>query len=112
DIDHKPALDRRDVLTVLRKAHVFFHPSKGDSIGISLLEAMGAGLAVVVASGGAMEYSGELFKAGGALLLERGRIKPEDEHLVFYNLLAQLVTNPGLARAHAARNLEQTSVGE
>ena len=111
-IDHKPTLERRDVLTVLRKAHILFHPSKGDSIGISLLEAMGAGLAVVVASGGAMEYSGELFKTGGALLLERGRIKPEEEHLVFYNLLVQLVTNPTLARAHAARNLEQTSVGE
>ena len=111
-VEHHPKLDHKEVIAKLREAHVFFHPSKGDSIGISLLEAMGAGLAVVVARGGAMEYTDELFGAGGALMLDRDAIGVDDEQNEFRILLERLVTNYSLARTHASHNLMLTSVGE
>lgn len=110
-VEHYPQLGHQEVLEKLRESHIFFHPSKGDSIGISLLEAMGAGLAVVVARGGAMEYTDELFGTGGALLVDRadGGI---DEEGAFRMLLDQLLTDVPLARRLADHNLTATSVGE
>lgn len=111
-VEHYPQLSHRQVLNELRRAHVLFHPSKGESIGISLLEAMGAGLAVVVARGGAMEYTDELFGSGGALLLDRDSGIEADEQLEFQALLERLITDPGLAIKLAGHNLAATTSGE
>jgi glycosyltransferase involved in cell wall biosynthesis len=111
-VEHYQRMNHREVLAALRRSHIFFHPSRGDSIGISLLEAMGAGLAVVVASGGAMEYTEELFGSGGALLLDRDSPGPSDEQATFSAMLDKLVTDRPLARELALRNLLATSAGE
>lgn len=110
-VEHHPQLNHIEVIEKLRESHIFFHPSKGDSIGISLLEAMGAGLAVVVARGGAMEYTDELFAAGGGLLLNRD--PPSlDEEAEFTSLLEQLLVDLPFAKRLGEHNLEATAAGE
>jgi len=111
-IDHYPSMTHHDVIIRLRQSHLFFHPSKGDSVGISLLEAMGAGLAVVVARGGAMAYSDELFATGGARMLERNGSEGKNEEDAFFQLVKELVIDRSLSYELGSRNYEATRSGE
>jgi glycosyltransferase involved in cell wall biosynthesis len=107
-----PALSHEASLEEMQSAHILFHPSRGESIGIVLLEAMGAGMAVVTSRGEGMGYSDELFASGGALLLDRTEVCEKDEAALFEHMLLQVLGDRTMAAGMAARNHELTDHGE
>jgi glycosyltransferase involved in cell wall biosynthesis len=104
-------LDHGASLSEMLAAHILFHPSRHESIGISLLEAMGAGAAVVAARGGEMEYSEDLFGDSGGLLVDRAAMTPAEEQAAFLARMLQAVRNPEMIAAMGRRNHEMTRSG-
>lgn len=104
-------LDHDACLREMLAAHILFHPSRHESIGISLLEAMGAGAAVVAARGGEVEYSEELFGEDGGLLVDRAAMTPAEEQAAFLARMLQAVRNPAMIAAMGKRNHEATHSG-
>lgn len=109
---HRPALSHEQSLEVLADAHVLFHPSRYESVGLVLLEAAACGVAVVAARGGGMDYADDLFSTGGALLLDRDRTAPADEGAVFTGLMTQMAQDRDLACEMAMRNYDQVAIGD
>lgn len=97
-IDFRGTVGRREALRLFRESHVLFHPARAESFGMVLLEAAANGLAVVAARGPGMRHIDEIFAPGEALLLDRGRVAPEDEEEVFLRLLTGLLDDVGRAR--------------
>ncbi|MBL0029109.1 MAG: glycosyltransferase family 4 protein [Rhodanobacteraceae bacterium] len=110
-VTHHEHLPHDAMLIEMRKAHLYFHPSKHESIGIALLEAMGAGAAVVTARGEATEYSDELFDGGGALLLDRDKVSARDESFEFECLVRQALSDKTQLAELGMRNHRATDTG-
>ncbi|HEU5413487.1 MAG TPA: glycosyltransferase family 4 protein [Candidatus Angelobacter sp.] len=111
-IQHYSTLSRHEVLEVLRCAHILFHPSKFEGFGNVLLEAMAAGMAVVCAVSPDIAHLPEFFSDGGASVLDRNVVPPDEEEEVFYGYLFDLAAKPELSRQKAQRNFEATSKGK
>lgn len=109
---HHASIPHRECLALIADAHVLFHPSKYESIGIIFIEAMAAGLAVVAARGDRMDYVDELFSTGGALLVDRASTSADEEEAAFGALLHDVIRNEGLAKRLALRNYAVMSEGE
>ena len=105
-------LQRREVLDAFERGHILFHPSKFESVGIVLLEAAAAGMAIVAATGGEMAHMSELFDADRAVLLNRDTVAPGDEEKWFYDELRQLVSSPLAAASMARRNYMVSVAGK
>lgn len=101
-----PLISHEKALRLFRDAHVFFHPSKTESLGMVFLEAAAAGLAVVTAKGQGMDHIGEIFDKRGALFLDRDVVSPENESGRFGELLESLLSRPDEARALGLENYE------
>ena len=71
------SLPRRRVLALMKDAHVLFHPSPSESVGMVLVEAAAAGLAVVASEGPGLPQLHELFPPGGVRSVDRGTRKPD-----------------------------------
>jgi glycosyltransferase involved in cell wall biosynthesis len=97
-------MSRRQVLEVFAAGHILFHPSKFESVGIVLLEAAAAGMAIIAATGGEMSHMDELFRGGGALLVNRTALRLEQEESAFRRCLEQLLTDPQLASRMGLHN--------
>jgi glycosyltransferase involved in cell wall biosynthesis len=62
-VTFQPNMDLESLLTIMRKAKVYFHPMVGEHFGISVVESMAAGLAPVVPSiGGPTEFVPQKFQ--------------------------------------------------
>jgi glycosyltransferase involved in cell wall biosynthesis len=62
-VTFQPNMDLERLLTIMRKAKVYFHPMVGEHFGISVVESMAAGLAPVVPSiGGPTEFVPQKFQ--------------------------------------------------
>ena len=58
---HFEAVPHKLMLRLMEGTHVFFHPSRSESVGVVLLEAAAAGAAVVAAKGRGMDSVPEIF---------------------------------------------------
>lgn len=109
---HYAELDHDSTLQIMQNSHVLFHPSKFDSIGIVMLEAMAAGMAVVTARGQGMDYVDDFFDGGGALLIDRGKVNSSAEALAFEAALRSLALDPQLMESMGFRNYDLVAKGE
>src|SRR6185312_8875583 len=65
------SLPRRSVLALMKDAHVLFHPSPNESVGMVFLEAAAAGLAVIASEGPGLPQLSELFSSAGVRSVDR-----------------------------------------
>lgn len=86
------------VRTELHRAHVFALASRGEPLGVAIMEAMGAGLPVVVGKGGGVT---ELVTDGAGLLVD-----PSDPRAIA-DAVRRLLSAPDMARSMAARGHER-----
>lgn len=85
-------------------AHVLFHPAESESLGMVLLEAAAAGLAIVCARGRGMRHLDEVVDAQGAAIVDRDVVRAADEEAAFEAQLETLLTQRALAEAMARHN--------
>jgi hypothetical protein len=67
------SLPRRSVLALMKDAHVLFHPSPNESVGMVFVEAAAAGLAVVASEGPGLPQLHELLPSAGVRSVDRGK---------------------------------------
>lgn len=108
---HIPSAARSEVLEILRDSHVLFHTSRFEGLGIVLLEAAAAGMAVICGRGGKMPDLGDLFDDDGALFVDLNDGHPARETAEFATSLDAVIRNPALARDLAFRNRERCARG-
>jgi uncharacterized protein len=106
------SLPHRKILSVLNDAHILFHPSEFEGLGIIFLEAAASGMAVITATGGAMRDVEELFGTGGAMLVNRDNVGQSEEAAVFEAHLRYVLSNPGVAKSMAYHNFNLATVGK
>jgi len=106
------SLPHKQILSVLSEAHILFHPSKFEGLGIIFLEAAAAGMAVITATGGAMRHVEELFGTGGAMLVDRNNVEQSKEASVFESHLRYILTNPGVSKNLAYHNYNLVTIGK
>jgi glycosyltransferase involved in cell wall biosynthesis len=82
----------------LHRAHVFALASRGEPLGVAIMEAMGAGVPVVVGDGGGV---GELVAEGTGVLAD-----PSDPRAIA-DAIRRLLVAPDAAQAMAARGRER-----
>jgi glycosyltransferase involved in cell wall biosynthesis len=111
-IFHRSSLSHDECVEVISRAHVLFHPSKYESMGLVFVEAMAAGAAVLTARGSRMDYVDELFASGGAILVDRDEVPAEAEEAAFEHGLLNLAMNFQLAKEMGLRNYSLVAHGE
>jgi glycosyltransferase involved in cell wall biosynthesis len=109
---HHQSLPHKQILSVLNAAHILFHPSKFEGLGIIFLEAAASGMAVITATGGAMGRVEELFGTDGAILVDRNNIAQSEEASTFETHLRYVLRNPSVAKSMAYHNFKLATVGE
>ena len=109
---HHQSLPHEQTLSVLKAAHILFHPSRFEGLGIIFLEAAASGMAVITATGGAMRHVEELFGTGGAMLVDRDSVAQSEETSAFETHLRYLLKNPDVARSMAYHNFNLATVGK
>ena len=109
---HHQSLGHKQTLSVLRGAHILFHPSKFEGLGIVFLEAAASGMAVITATGGPMQHVEELFGTGGAMLVDRRNTAQSDEASAFEAHLRYILSNPGVAKSMACHNFNMATIGK
>lgn len=109
---HHQSLSHKQTLSVLSAAHILFHPSKFEGLGIIFLEAAASGMVVITATGGAMRHVEELFGTGGAMLVNRDNIGQSEEASAFETHLRYILRNPGVAKSMAYHNFNLATVGK
>lgn len=102
-VEYRANAPHPEVLSIFASAHVLFHPSRFESVGISLMEAAAAGMVLLAARGPGLDYVDELSSAGGAWLVDRthGEI---DEIERFSALLTSILESPDQAREQGLAN--------
>jgi uncharacterized protein len=109
---HHQSLPHKQTLSILSTAHILFHPSRFEGLGIIFLEAAASGMAVITATGGAMRHVEELFGTGGAMLVDRDNIGRAKEASAFETHLRYMLRNPGVAKSMAYHNFNLATVGK
>lgn len=111
-VEYHDSLPHKQILSLLREAHVLFHPSKFEGLGIIFLEAAASGMAVITATGGAMQHVEELFGTGGAMLVDRNAVAPSEEAAKFETHLRHLLNHASAAKGMAHHNFTLATVGK
>jgi serine-type anaerobic sulfatase-maturating enzyme len=109
---HHQSLPHKQILSILSAAHILFHPSEFEGLGIVFLEAAASGMAVITATGGAMRHVKELFGTRGAMLVDRDNTAQSEEASVFETHLRHILRNPGVAKSMAYHNFKLATVGK
>jgi len=110
-ITHLPSVGRSEVIREMQRSHVFFHPSKFETVGLSLIEAASCGMAVVSCSGVGLEFSKAIFHDGGALLIDRTEADAH-ENPKFLAALESLLKQPDMMRSMGLANVLRSSRGD
>jgi len=111
-VEYHQSLPHKQVLSILNSAHILFHPSEFEGLGIIFLEAAASGMAVITATGGAMRHVEEFFGTGGAMLVDRDNIRQSEETSAFEKHLRYLLRNPAAAKSMAYHNFKLATVGK
>jgi glycosyltransferase involved in cell wall biosynthesis len=98
------SLPRRRVLALMKDAHVLFHPSPSESVGMVFVEAAAAGLAVVASEGPGLPQLHELFPPGGVRSVDRGHGSRIEHERGFEAALEALLRSWSRTRAIGLRN--------
>ena len=111
-VQYHQSLSHKQILSVMKAGHILFHPSKFEGLGIVFLEAAAAGMAVITATGGAMQHVEELFGTGGAMLVDRNNTVPSEEAAAFETHLRYILSHPDAAESMAYHNFKLATVGK
>jgi glycosyltransferase involved in cell wall biosynthesis len=106
-----PNADRSEVLGILQDSHVLFHTARFEGVGIVLLEAAAAGMAVICGQGGGMPDLHDIFGDDGALFVSLNDDHPAQEMAEFAASLDAMVRNPALASNLAFENRRRCATG-
>jgi glycosyltransferase involved in cell wall biosynthesis len=105
------SLPRRRVLALMKDAHILFHPSPSESVGMVFVEAAAAGLAVVASEGPGLQQLHELFPPGGVRSVDRGDGSRIEHERRFEAALETLLRYWDRTRAIGLRNHSWASEG-
>lgn len=98
------SLPRRSVLALMKTAHVLFHPSPNESLGMVFVEAAAAGLAIIASEGSGLPQLHELLPSRGVTSVDRDRGGPIEHERRFEAALDALLRSRARARAMGLRN--------
>jgi hypothetical protein len=104
-------LPRGSVLALMKDAHVLFHPSPNESVGMVFIEAAAAGLAVVASEGPGLPHLHELLPPRGVTGVDRRRGSPTEHELRFEASLDALLRSWARTRAMGLCNHRRASDG-
>ena len=104
-------LQRSEVLALMEESHLLIHPSKIETIGISLVEAAAAGMAVVTFAGPGMEYSERIFGAQGAFLVPNNQASPDESEDAFEAAVIGAMTERAVMESMGRWNHERSRSG-
>jgi glycosyltransferase involved in cell wall biosynthesis len=103
-VEHLDQLPRDAVLERMRQAHILLHPSESEGLGMVLLEAAAAGMAIVCGRDEGMRHTDEWFDGDGAVRLDRRGLSEQDELAWFAAAIVDLVRAPEVAMRHGIAN--------
>jgi glycosyltransferase involved in cell wall biosynthesis len=98
------SLPRRSVLALMKDAHVLFHPSPNESVGMVFVEAAAAGLAVIASEGPGLPQLHELLPSDGVKSVNRGRGSHIEHVRSFEAALEDCLRSWGRTRVIGLRN--------
>jgi len=107
-----PILSHRAILSLFGRSHILLHCSKAESLGMVLIEAAAAGMAVVTSKGPHMRHIEELFEQDCALLLDRNKTKSDEEEEWFVKALESLIIEKSHAQKMGYRNYHVVHSGK
>jgi Glycosyl transferases group 1 len=102
---------RVEVLKAMSQAHLLFHPAHVESLGMVLVEAAAAGLAIICSAGRGMQHLAELLGTEGAATVDVDTMMPHEDEAYFEAALESLLRDPCRAKAMAMSNYERTTRG-
>jgi glycosyltransferase involved in cell wall biosynthesis len=105
------SLSRRAVQQLMARSHVLFHPSPRESVGMVLIEAAAAGLAVVASRSAGLTHLPELLPRGGVVAVDRDHGSAGDHEEDFTRALARLIGQRQRARRMGLANYRQALDG-
>lgn len=109
-IDHRERLDHQEMLSLIKRTHVLVFPSKYESLGVTVIEAMASGAAVVARRAPGLSHFSEWFADGGAVLVD-GELSESETAESFGVALAALAQDGPRARAMGLCNYRQATTG-
>lgn len=101
NVDHYDAMPRSQLLGMMSRAHVLFHPARHESFGMVFSEAAATGMAIVATGDGDMSHVREFLDARSAYLVNRGGLTPHAERARFARVLAHVLRATDEARSKA-----------
>jgi glycosyltransferase involved in cell wall biosynthesis len=109
---YAPEVPRSLLLDVFREAHILVAPSRHEALGITLLEALSCGLAIVTTSGPGMENVHEVVHEGaGGLLVAKSSVNGDPPVEKLCDAVVSLLENPKLYQGMSEYNLSLITDG-
>jgi glycosyltransferase involved in cell wall biosynthesis len=109
---YAPQLPRSVLLDVFREAHILVAPSQHEALGITLVEALSCGLAIVTTSGPGMENVQEVVHQGaGGFLIAKSSVNSSPPVEKLYEAVVSLLENPKLYQIMSEYNLSMVTEG-
>jgi hypothetical protein len=111
-IEYAVQLPRELLLEVFAEAHILVFPSRHEALGITLLEALSCGLAVVTTKGPGMENVVEVVDEGiGGLLVEKPSIHEDPPVEALHDAVVMLIEDRDRYEAMSLHNLRHVQQG-
>jgi glycosyltransferase involved in cell wall biosynthesis len=109
---YAPQVPRSLLLDVFREAHILVAPSQHEALGITLLEALSCGLAIVTTSGPGMENVQEVVHEGiGGFLVPKPSVNSDPPVEKLYEAVVSLLENRKLYQRMSEYNLSLITDG-
>jgi glycosyltransferase involved in cell wall biosynthesis len=105
------SLPRPRVLALMKEAHILFHPSPNESVGMVFIEAAAAGVAVVASEGPGLPQLRELLPPAGFKSVDRGRGGLSEHERCFESALETFLRSWKRTRASGLRNYRWALTG-
>jgi glycosyltransferase involved in cell wall biosynthesis len=105
-VAYAPRVPRRLLLNILREAHILVAPSRHEALGITLVEALSCGLAVITTSGPGMENVQEVVHPGlGGFLVAKPAIQSDPPVEKVHEAVVTLLEEPTLYQGMSEYNV-------
>ena len=94
------------------QAHILVHPSRHEALGITFLEALSCGLAIITTSGPGMENVGEIIEDGvGGTLVRKLSVHEDPPVDAVFDAVTALLDDPDRYDAMSRHNLSLVQDG-
>ncbi len=111
-IQYAPQVPRELLLEIFTQAHILVHPSRHEALGITFLEALSCGLAIITTSGPGMENVGEIIEDGvGGTLVRKLSVHEDPPVDAVFDAVTALLDDPDRYDAMSRHNLSLVQDG-